>query len=80
MAELKNQPKISETVPADTFKMNHKLEGKIFKTGEKGPVGKYICANCIGSPNDFLEISNPDTPMPECPKCGPASWYKIEID
>lgn len=57
-----------------------RINGKLYKPGQPGSVGRYICANCIGEADEFLEITAPDTPMPECDACKNGLWYKIEFD
>lgn len=80
MAEVNNHCKSDIKIQADTLKMNHKLEGKIFETGEKGMFGRYVCTNCIGVFNNFIEITKPDMTLPECSICGFTAWYKVSVD
>ncbi len=80
MAEVNNYYKSDIKVQADTLKMNHKLEGKIFETGEKGPFGRYVCTNCIGVLDNFIEIAQPNMTLPECSACGSTTWYKVSMD
>lgn len=50
------------------------------KTGETGPIGRYVCANCIGDTDFYPSIKEKGQCLPECPFCGNTVWKKLDVE
>ena len=54
------------------------VEKDSYNTGDKVPVGNYLCTDCPDENNQTVVMIGEDGhKLPECPCCGKSKWFKF---